>query len=249
MMRKLLLTPIFAISLVMPVMAQDLPPAEPVVPKPRIEIQVPAFSVRRFEGETLTGEYRCRIGKKTTPTRTGSGIISARFNPTYFRYDKGEKAGEIIEYSRIRRYLGGPVMKTIKIPYHQKIRGLELRINGTVSGQIIHSTTNPETVAHVYSSGCLGLYEDDMLALFNMTDKQTPVTILYDLIEFDGQNFHFYRDVYNRRISMQTILRKLLTEQKLIFTEEMETALLAEGLSKGQVNLDEFLASYENNWL
>lgn len=247
-----LLAPLMILALSLPLAAEETPAVSNTVPAPppqRIEIQVPAFSVRLYAGDERIRDYRCRVGKTTTPTRTGEGYVSARFRPTVFRYDKGEKAGEIITHSRIRRYHNGPVMKTIRIPYDERIRGLELRIDGRVSGQIIHSTTNPETVGHVYSSGCLGLYEDDMLELFERTPKGTTVSIRYDLVEFDGRSFFFHRDIYRRKQNPQEQLRKLLDGLGLAASPGLEEALLAEGLSRGTVPLADFLRDYKRDWL
>ena len=147
----------------------------------------------------------------------------------------------------MRKYVHGPVIKRIKIPYHDRIRGLELKLDGRVSGQIIHSTTNPESIGHVYSNGCIGMYEDDMLELFSMVGRGTPVVVCYKLVEFDGKKIYFHRNIYDLPYDMKGELHKLIVENNIPMTKTMENMLLIRGLSRGVVDLDKFMEEFQKN--
>lgn len=207
-----------------------------------LEVNLPAFSVRLLADGYVEREWRCRIGKRETRTLTGDGIVSRVFKPAYFRYDKGEKAGEVIVKSTVRRYVGGPELRVIDIPYAERMRGLELELDGRVSGQIIHSTTNPETIGHVTSNGCVGMYEADMLELFDLAGAGTPVRVVYRLVEYDGRNLLFYRDVYDTGNDMADELHRILAAIGIELTPPMERRLLLEGMRTGSVDLAAHLA-------
>ncbi len=74
---------------------------------------------------------------------------------------------------------------------------LEPEINGACYGQLIHPTTNPNTLGKAYSHGCIGTREGDAWRIFFHTRIGTPIEIRYDLtgIDSNGDTLVF-PDVY-----------------------------------------------------
>jgi len=184
-----------------------------------IYVNIPAFSLYLIADGEIEQKFRVRVGAPKTKTRTGSGSITRKFSPSYFRFSSGDKKGQIIQYSNLRNKYKGKIVDRIKIPYH-KIKGLELEIDGEISGQIIHSTTNPETMGHACSSGCVGMEIDDMLELYDCVDVGTKVLIEYNPVEFHDEIFYFYDDVYDLKPDYEELVREHLKTSGISYTDD-----------------------------
>jgi hypothetical protein len=206
--------------------------------KQKIIVNIPAFRVKIVKGNKLIKQYRCRVGTTATKTILGKGYISTKFRPAIFRYSKGEKAGEIIEYSRIKDFRNGRVVKRIKIPY-EDVCGLEIKLNGTVTGQIFHSTTNPETLEYAHSHGCMGLAVDDMLDMYKRIKKGTKVEIIYEPVEYHMGKIHFYKDIYHRGINYKKKISEILEQLNISVTDRLIEIIMKRGKIYGIVDLDE----------
>jgi len=57
----------------------------------------------------------------------------------------------------------------------------EVELDGMRYGQMIHPTTNPETLERAYSNGCIGLGEADAWCFYYHAPLGTPVVFRYDL--------------------------------------------------------------------
>ena len=62
---------------------------------------------------------------------------------------------------------------------------IETEINGIRNGQMIHPTTNPETLGKAYSNGCIGVSESDAWIIYYHAPLNTALQIRYDLIILD----------------------------------------------------------------
>ncbi|RMG21389.1 MAG: murein L,D-transpeptidase [Bacteroidetes bacterium] len=146
-----------------------------------IDINLPEFALRLYQGDSLLYRFPVRIGQnreKYLPsegkvvnlqTRTGRGFISnINESPIYINFETGKA------YTHTRRDDG----KTTLMPL---IPSLEPEINGQCYGQLIHATTNPATLGKAYSHGCIGMREGDTWRLYFYVRRGTPIRIRYEL--------------------------------------------------------------------
>jgi L,D-transpeptidase ErfK/SrfK len=62
-----------------------------------------------------------------------------------------------------------------------QIPWIETEIDGVRNGQMIHPTTNPETLERAYSNGCIGTREGDAWIIYYYASLGTPIKIRYEL--------------------------------------------------------------------
>jgi hypothetical protein len=203
-----------------------------------IYVNIPSFTLRLISGGVCEKKYKIRVGKPATKTITGIGSITRKFQTSYFRYASGPQQGEIIRYSNIRNTYNGKIVKRIKIPY-DKIRGLELEINGEVTGQIIHATTNPETLGHACSSGCVGMSIEDMLDLYGRVKPGTKVLIEYNPVEYHDKTFYFYSDVYKLNPDYSEILEEIFNSYGISYTDDFIKQIIKKGKKEKKVSISE----------
>tara|TARA_R110000868_G_scaffold60723_3_gene185075 strand:+ start:2130 stop:2405 length:276 start_codon:yes stop_codon:yes gene_type:complete len=81
--------------------------------------------------------------------------------------------------------------------FFSKIPWIETQINGVRNGQMIHPTTNPETLEKAYSNGCIGTKEADAWILYYYAPLGTKITIRYDLQTYEeGRVVNVLKDIY-----------------------------------------------------
>lgn len=163
----------------------------------RIEVNLPAYTLRLLEKDSTLFTFRIRIGQHRTKylesegremdlhTVIGSGIIyNFIYSPKYINFKTGK------EYEYTRR----DDNRTTLMPL---IPTLEPEINGLCHGQLIHPTTNPNTLGKAYSHGCIGTREQDAWRIYFYSRVGTPIEIRYDLkiVDKSGDTIVF-PDVY-----------------------------------------------------
>lgn len=170
-----------------------------------ILVNIPTYEIF-FKGKT----FPCRVGKPSTPTKIEEGTISKKRNKIIFRYTIGKKAGEIITKSRIYDKPHGKLIKIIDMPY-DKMRSLVINYKKSgENGQLLHSTTNSETMGYAWSHGCIGLTIKDMLELYKITQINTKIKNIYDPTKIVNNTLLLYKDIYNKKPDIETlILNKL----------------------------------------
>ncbi len=152
----------------------------------RIDVNVPEFVLRIYEGETLRHQFPVRVGKNQKgyigvvghitnwQTRTGTGFIANRYRmPVFENLQTGK------EYVYTRR-------DDQKLTLMPKIPTLEPEIDGVCYGQLIHATTNPATLGRPASHGCIGTREGDAWRIYYHAPLGTKVIIRYDLEVIDS---------------------------------------------------------------
>ncbi len=165
----------------------------------RIDVNIPEFKLRVIQGQDTALTCKVRVGQnknkyldyyqKEADLRTPVGegeIVGVRKTPKYFDPVTGE------EYVETKRDDG---LRT-KMPI---IPSLTPTINGTVTGTLIHATTNPKSLGKAYSNGCIGTSEPDIWSIFYAAPVGTKVRLRYDLeiIGKDGLPKKL-RDIYFR---------------------------------------------------
>lgn len=150
-----------------------------------IDVNLPEYTLRMLQKDSILLTFPIRIGQHRTKyletegrnvdlhTIIGRGIIcNFIYQPKYINFNTGE------EYKFTRR----DDNKTTLMPL---IPTLEPEINGLCHGQLIHPTTNPNTLGKAYSHGCMGTREQDAWRIYFYSRVGTPITIRYDLKVLD----------------------------------------------------------------
>jgi len=171
--------------------------------KIKIDVNIPEFKLRIFEDSTQLYEFPVRVGRNEKKYLQMSGRIQDLKTKT------GE--GSIVRHNRNPRYVNpvnnheyfvtkrddNRVTKLPQIPF------VETEINGLRYGQLIHPTTNPETLGKAYSNGCIGTKEADAWVIYYYAPIGTKIKIRYDLnvINKVGDSVNL-KDIY--RYKMKT---------------------------------------------
>lgn len=146
-----------------------------------IEINIPEFKLRIFENATKLYEFPVRVGRNEKKylkmgdritdlkTKTGTGTIVKHVrNPQYYNPVNGHR------YYVTKR----DDNKTTALP---QIPFIETEINGIRHGQLIHPTTNPNTLGKASSNGCIGTKEADSWVIYYYAPIGTKINITYKL--------------------------------------------------------------------
>lgn len=166
-----------------------------------IDINIPEYTLRILEGEKEQFRFLVRVGQnreryletagrmENLRTRTGTGmIVKIKKNPIYMNPVDGHR------YKTTKRD-DGQRTKLPQIPF------LHTEINGHRWGQLIHPTTNPETLGKAYSNGCIGTSEEAAWRIYYSAPVGTKVVIRYDLdiVDEKGDSLTL-KDIYFRAI-------------------------------------------------
>ncbi|MBT8304071.1 MAG: L,D-transpeptidase [Bacteroidia bacterium] len=168
--------------------------------KTRIDINIPEFKLRILQDSIVIHEFPVRVGRneekylemseriEDLKTRTGKGRIVAYVKDPEYRNPVDNK-----QYFLTKRD-DGKYTKLPQIPF------IETEINGLRYGQLIHPTTNPETLGKAYSNGCIGTNESDAWVIYYFAPINTRITIRYDLnvLGENGEKIKL-KDIYQYR--------------------------------------------------
>ena len=164
----------------------------------RTHINVPEYKLRIYEDSTLLFTFSVRVGRNEKKylamgnritdlrTRPGQGVIVRHVrNPSFYNPVNGKQFF----------YTKRDDRKTTLMP---QIPWIETEINGVRNGQMIHPTTNPETLGKAYSNGCIGTREADAWILYYHAPLGTRIHIRYNLESVDENgNSIMFEDVYD----------------------------------------------------
>ncbi len=162
-----------------------------------IDVNIPEFKMRIYRDSVLLFTFPVRVGQnkkrylafgdRITDLRTLTGrgkIVGYVKNPDYYNPVDGK------QYHVTRR---DDDLTTLlpQIPF------IDTEIDGVRNGQMIHPTTNPETLGKAYSNGCIGTKESDAWIIYYNAPIGTPIRIRYDLMVRDefGQEQRL-KDIY-----------------------------------------------------
>ncbi|MGB5385178.1 MAG: L,D-transpeptidase [Eudoraea sp.] len=146
-----------------------------------LDVNIPEFKLRIYQDTTALFNFPVRVGKNTKKylamadkitdlrTKTGSGKI--------VRHEKDPDFYNPVNHKRF--YLTKrDDKKTTLMP---QIPWIETEIDDVRNGQMIHPTTNPETLGKSSSNGCIGTKESDAWIIYYYAPLGTAITIRYDL--------------------------------------------------------------------
>jgi L,D-transpeptidase ErfK/SrfK len=164
-----------------------------------LDINIPEYVLRIMEGEQVVRKLSVRVGRNERKylamagrvvdlrTITGEGsIVRHSRDPAFINPSNNH-------YYHVTRRDDGVVTAMPRIPW------LEPEINGKRLGQLIHPTTNIETLGRAYSNGCIGTSEADAWRLYYYAPLGTRMVIRYDLevVNEEGDTLQL-RDIYGR---------------------------------------------------
>jgi len=146
-----------------------------------LDLNIPEFKLRIIQNGQAIYKLPVRVGQNNKRylamanrevdlrTKPGIGkIIRVNKNPAFINPKDNHR------YHVTRRDDGN----TTKLP---AIPWIEPAINGVSLGQLIHPTTNLETLEKAYSNGCIGLRESDAWIVYYYAPVDTKVVFRYDL--------------------------------------------------------------------
>jgi L,D-transpeptidase ErfK/SrfK len=162
-----------------------------------IDINIPEFKLRIWHYDSLLYTFPVRVGQNTSKylavsnanvdlrTQVGSGcIVRLNRNPDFVNPTNGK------EYKVTRR-------DDERVTLMPRIPWIEPELNGIRYGQLIHPTTNPNTLGKAYSNGCIGTKEGDMWIIYYYASLGTSVNVRYDreVVNDDGKKV-ILKDIY-----------------------------------------------------
>jgi len=151
-----------------------------------IDVNIPEFKLRIFQDSVPIYSFPIRVGQMRERylamaggivdlrTKTGSGtIVRHARDPVFYNPVRGNKF----------HFTKRDDNKTTVMP---QIPWIETEINGVRNGQLIHPTTNPESLGKAYSNGCIGTKEADAWIIYYHAPLETPIHIRYQLMVKDA---------------------------------------------------------------
>jgi len=165
----------------------------------QIDVNIPEYKLRLFQGSILKYTFPVRVGQnrkrflafgnRETDLRTKEGrgsIIKHVKNPDFYNPVDGNRF-------YLTKRDDGNITLMPQIPW------IETQINGLRNGQMIHPTTNPETLEKAYSNGCIGTKEADAWIIYYYAPLGTKITIRYDLNTYEeGRVVNVLKDIYKK---------------------------------------------------
>ncbi|GGK49222.1 MULTISPECIES: L,D-transpeptidase [Flavobacteriaceae] len=166
-----------------------------------LDINIPEYKLRVCMDSVILYDFPVRVGRNEKKylkmgdrltdlkTKTGIGtIVNHVKDPDYYNPATGR------QYFLTRRD-DKNVTKLPQIPW------IVTEINGVRNGQLIHPTTNPNTLSKAYSNGCIGTKEGDAWVIYYYAPINTKVIIRYDLstVNKQGDTINF-KNIYGYNI-------------------------------------------------
>ena len=171
----------------------------------RIDVNVPEFRLRIIQANDTIYSFTVRVGQNRTrylemagyvmslQTNLGSGtVVRIERYPTFINPVNGHRY-----YSTLRD--DGKRTELPQIPW------IETELDGIRTGDMIHPTTNPETLGKAWSNGCIGMREGDVWRVYYNAPLGTRVKVRYDLdvVQPNGDTLHL-PDIYDKRKTIHT---------------------------------------------
>jgi hypothetical protein len=165
-----------------------------------IDVNIPEFKLRIIEGADTLYTLPVRVGQmkstywavtnsvRNLKTHTGRGkIVEVYFKQSSIDPKSGKKTKDT------RRDDGKKTLMPL-CPW------IEPEIKGERLGQLIHPTTNLQTLNKAYSNGCVGTREGDIWRIYYHAPIGTAVFFRYHLFVNDEKgNWLQFKDVYGYR--------------------------------------------------
>lgn len=164
-----------------------------------IDINIPEFKLRIVEGSVTLFSLPIRVGQNrerylasvgkvlNLRTRTGVGTIKGYYFKDFFINPVDDK-----KFTQTLRDDGFRTMMPL-LPW------LEPSVNGECWGQLIHATTNENTLGKPYSNGCIGTREGDIWRVYYYAPIGTKVVIRYDRRLIENGDTILLQHIYSNK--------------------------------------------------
>ncbi len=163
-----------------------------------LDLNIPEFKLRIMQRDNIIFEFPVRVGRNEHKylamagrvvdlrTHAGKGIIVQHSKNPVFINPADNKVYHVTHRD------DGIVTHLPNVPW------LVPEINGVRYGQLIHPTTNIETLGKAYSNGCIGTSESAAWHLYYHSPVGTAIVIRYDLkvVTNNGDTVHL-PNIYN----------------------------------------------------
>jgi L,D-transpeptidase ErfK/SrfK len=164
-----------------------------------LDLNIPEYTLRIMQKDVLIHKFTTRVGKNTSRylamaghdvnlrTKVGKGtIVRINKNPDFINPTNNRR------YAVTRR-------DDDRITGLPNIPWLEPELDGIRYGQLIHPTTNLNTLGKPASNGCVGLRESDSWIIYYYAPIGTKVNFRYDLEVLNENNeIEILPDIYDR---------------------------------------------------
>lgn len=167
-----------------------------------IDINIPEFKLRILEGGDTLYSFPVRVGQNR------KRYLLATDRVTDLRTKTG--TGTIVRISKDPFFMDpvdGRLFNVTKRDDNKKTRmplipWLEPKINGQRTGQLIHPTSNPNSLGKAYSNGCIGTKEADAWRIYYYAPIGTKVVLRYDLKVLNEQgDTVVLKDIYKNSLT------------------------------------------------
>jgi hypothetical protein len=152
-----------------------------------LDINIPEFRLRIIEDGKVIQKFPVRVGQNNKRyLKMAKGEVDLRTKPGIGKIVRVNKKPWFINPKDNQRYYktNRDDKKVTNLP---AIPWIEPEIDGRRLGQLIHPTTNLETLGKAYSNGCIGLRESDAWFVYYYAPLGTKVVIRYDLTGKDNE--------------------------------------------------------------
>lgn len=154
----------------------------PVLAKPEVVLNIPEYTLRLVDGNSVLKEYEVAVGTDIEPTPTGNfAVFFMEKNPTWY------PASGFVDKTPVPPGPDNPLGS----------RWIEF-----APGFGIHGTHKVWTVDYPISGGCVRMYNPDVEELYERVEIGTPVRIIYETITLveqkDGLYVRIFADIYEK---------------------------------------------------
>lgn len=164
-----------------------------------LDLNIPEFKLRVMQEDSVIYEFPVRVGRNERKYLAMAGRV------VDLRTHTGE--GTIVQYSKDPVFINPADNHVYHVTKRDdgvstdlpNIPWLVPEINGIRYGQLIHPTTNIETLGRAYSNGCIGTSEAAAWYIYYHAPIGTRILIRYELVIVDknGDTLQL-QDIYNQ---------------------------------------------------
>lgn len=146
-----------------------------------LDLNIPEFKLRVLQRDSIIYEFPVRVGRNERKyLAMAEGVVDLRTRTGVGTIVEHSKEPNFINPTNNHRYFvtqrdDGIVTDLPNIPW------LVTETNGMRYGQLIHPTTNIETLGKAYSNGCIGISEAAAWYIYYHAPIGTRIVIRYDL--------------------------------------------------------------------
>ena len=162
-----------------------------------IDINIPEFKLRIIEGTDTLYTLPVRVGQN----KKAYWSVDDKTMNLKTRIGKGKIVEVYFKKGSVDPQSGKQMITTKRDDGKKTLMPLspwiEPEIRGERFGQLIHPTTNLETLGKAYSNGCIGTREGDIWRIYYYAPVGTPVELRYDVWVTDSAGKKIkLKDVY-----------------------------------------------------